>query len=162
GARPGDPHRPLLGSALVQALALARLLGRVRPARDQTALRARHPRDLVVRSRKGGENRSVNHAEGATAHSLLCNPPCVIFQQSGPSCQFADPHVPQCTFLRVAWPVPGRVKVVGSHVTVQWCVCLQRLLFEFAALCERKCERAHTAIGKSSVRSESEAATDGG
>src|SRR5215468_929018 len=27
------------------------LLGRVRPTRDQTALRARHPRDLVVRSR---------------------------------------------------------------------------------------------------------------
>jgi class 3 adenylate cyclase len=46
-----DPHRPLLGSALVQGLALARLLGRVWPARDQTALRARHPRDLVVRSR---------------------------------------------------------------------------------------------------------------
>src|SRR5262249_52822663 len=52
----------LLGSALVQGLALARLLGRVRPARDQTALRARHPRDLVVRSRQGRDDPSVSHA----------------------------------------------------------------------------------------------------
>ena len=37
--------------------------GRVRPARDQTALRARRPRDLVVRSRKGRKDRSVNHTE---------------------------------------------------------------------------------------------------
>ena len=43
-----------------KALALARLLGRVRPTHDQTALRARHPRDLVVRSRQGDEDRSVS------------------------------------------------------------------------------------------------------
>src|ERR1700745_846186 len=55
-ARPGDPLWPLLGSALVQALALARLLGRLQPAGDETALRARRPRHLVVRSRQGSEH----------------------------------------------------------------------------------------------------------
>src|SRR5262245_37228497 len=59
-ARPGDPLRPLLGSALVQGLPLARLLGRVWPARGKTPLRARRARDLVVRSRKAGKDRSVN------------------------------------------------------------------------------------------------------
>ena len=48
GARPSDPHRPLLGSPLVQGLPLARVLGHVRPASGKTALRARYPRDLVV------------------------------------------------------------------------------------------------------------------
>src|SRR5260370_37766605 len=58
--RPGDPLGPLLGAALVQTRPLARLLGRVQPSRDQTALRARRARDLVVRSRKSGEERSVS------------------------------------------------------------------------------------------------------
>ena len=57
GARPRVPRRPLLDSALVQAVALDRVLGRVRPARDKTALRSRHSGDLVVRPRQGGENR---------------------------------------------------------------------------------------------------------
>src|SRR5262249_62285719 len=57
-ARPGDPLGPLLGSTLVQARALARLLGRVQPAGDKTALRARRSRDLVVRPRQGGETRA--------------------------------------------------------------------------------------------------------
>src|SRR5215813_8140468 len=76
GTRSSDPHRPLLGSALVQGLTLARLLGRVWLARDQTALRARHPRDLVVRSRKGSEHRSVSRANrlrgGANRLVALC------------------------------------------------------------------------------------------
>ena len=50
GARPRDPRRPLLDSALVQGVALDRLLGRVRPAADQAALCPRHPGNLVVRS----------------------------------------------------------------------------------------------------------------
>src|SRR5262249_30227851 len=57
-ARPGDPLGPLLGSTLVQARALARLLGRVQPAGDKTALRARRSRDLVGRPRQGGETRA--------------------------------------------------------------------------------------------------------
>jgi hypothetical protein len=60
GTRPGDPYRSLLGSALAQGLALAGLLGRVRPARDKTAVRARCPRHLVVRSRKRRVSRSSN------------------------------------------------------------------------------------------------------
>ena len=42
-----------------KAVALARLLGRVRPASDKTALRARHSGDLVVRPRQGGEARAA-------------------------------------------------------------------------------------------------------
>jgi hypothetical protein len=80
GARPGDPHWPLLGSALVQGLALAGLLGRVRPARAKTALRTRHPRDLVVRSGQGGEGLSINHeprlaARGARSRQEVANHP---------------------------------------------------------------------------------------
>ncbi len=56
GARPRRPRRPLLGSALVQGVALDRLLGRFRTAADQAALRARHPGNLVVRPRAGGED----------------------------------------------------------------------------------------------------------
>ena len=56
GARPRHPRRPLLGSTLVQGVALDRLLGRVRTAADQAALRARHPGNLVVRPRSGGED----------------------------------------------------------------------------------------------------------
>ena len=59
GARPRDPGRPLLGSALVQGLPLDRLLGRVRPAGRKAALCARHPGDLVVRSRQGGKTRAA-------------------------------------------------------------------------------------------------------
>ena len=36
GARPRDPRRPLLGAALVQGVALDRLLGHVRPSRRQS------------------------------------------------------------------------------------------------------------------------------
>ncbi len=55
-ARPRDPRRPLLDSALVQAVALDRLLGRVRPAAGAAALFPRHSRNLVVRPRQGSEN----------------------------------------------------------------------------------------------------------
>jgi hypothetical protein len=58
--RPGDSLGPLLGAALVQTRPLARLLGRVQPPRDKTALCARRARDLVVRSRKSGEVRLVS------------------------------------------------------------------------------------------------------
>src|SRR4029077_8741452 len=47
-ARPGDPERALLGAALVQALPLARVLGRVRSTGGATALWAGHPPNLVV------------------------------------------------------------------------------------------------------------------
>jgi microcin C transport system substrate-binding protein len=40
--------RPLLGAALVQAVALDRILGHVRPTPNQAALRPRHPGNLVV------------------------------------------------------------------------------------------------------------------
>ena len=43
GSRPGHPQRALLGAALVQALPLARVLGRVRSAGGATALRAGIP-----------------------------------------------------------------------------------------------------------------------
>ncbi len=59
GARPGDPCRPLLDSALVQGLALDRLLGHVRPSGGQAALCARNSGHLVVRSRQGGANRAA-------------------------------------------------------------------------------------------------------
>jgi hypothetical protein len=43
------------------ASALARVLGRIQPASDKTALRARRSRDLVVRSRQGREH--INGAQ---------------------------------------------------------------------------------------------------
>ncbi len=55
GARSRDPRRPLLGAAMVQGVALARLLGRVRPAgAGQAEIWPRHSRDVVVRSAKSG------------------------------------------------------------------------------------------------------------
>ena len=62
GARPCHPRRPLLGSALVQALALARLLGRVRPAPDESrAMRAasRTPGGTIARRRRKSSTDSV-------------------------------------------------------------------------------------------------------
>ena len=50
-ARPRDPRRPLLDSALVQAIALDCLLGRVRQTAGAAALFPRHSRNLVVRPR---------------------------------------------------------------------------------------------------------------
>ena len=47
-ARSRDPRRPLLGSALVQGLALDRLLGCVRPSAGTAALFPRHSGNLVV------------------------------------------------------------------------------------------------------------------
>ena len=47
-ARPRDPRRPLLDSAMVQGVPLDRLLGRFRPPRGAAALLTRHPRYLVV------------------------------------------------------------------------------------------------------------------
>ena len=44
GARPRAARRPLLGAAMVQGGPPRRLLGQVRPARRETALRARHYR----------------------------------------------------------------------------------------------------------------------
>jgi len=54
----------LLGSIFARSLgrSLPDLLGRVQPSGDQTALRARRAQDLVVRSGKGHQDRSVNHA----------------------------------------------------------------------------------------------------
>ena len=57
----------LLGGGLVQAVALDRLLGHVRPAGRQAALRARHPGDLVVRRRQGGEARAASLPPTAAA-----------------------------------------------------------------------------------------------
>ena len=48
GARPRHPRRALLDSALVQSVALDRLLGRVRLSRRQTALFPRYSGNLVV------------------------------------------------------------------------------------------------------------------
>ena len=48
GARSRLPRRPLLDSAVVQSGPPHRLLGRVRPSRDKTALRPRYSGDLVV------------------------------------------------------------------------------------------------------------------
>ncbi len=50
------PRRALLDSALVQSVALDRLLGRVRPPRCPTALFPRHSGYLVVRPRQGGDS----------------------------------------------------------------------------------------------------------
>ena len=47
-ARPRHPRRPLLDSAVVQGVALDRLLGRVRPPAGAAALLPRHSRHLVV------------------------------------------------------------------------------------------------------------------
>ena len=71
GARPRDPRRPLLGSTLVQGIALDRLLGYFRTAVDQAALRARHPGDLVARPRAGGEE----PASGMTVFMSLASGP---------------------------------------------------------------------------------------
>ena len=71
GARPRGPRRPLLGSTLVQGVALDRLLGHVRTAADQAALRARHPGNLVVRPRSGGEE----PANGMTVFMSLAGGP---------------------------------------------------------------------------------------
>ena len=49
-AGPADPRRPLLDSALVQGVALDRLLGYVRPAADQAALCSGRAGNVVVRS----------------------------------------------------------------------------------------------------------------
>ncbi len=43
-----DPRRPLLGPALVQGVALDRLLGHVHPSAQKAALCARHSGNLVV------------------------------------------------------------------------------------------------------------------
>ena len=51
--------RALLGRGLVQAVALDRLLGHVWPPGRQAALCARHPGNLVVRRRQGGEARRL-------------------------------------------------------------------------------------------------------
>ena len=59
-ARPRDPRRPLLDPALVQGVALDRLLGRVRPSAGASPRYCpRHPGDLVVRPRKGGKTRAA-------------------------------------------------------------------------------------------------------
>ena len=70
GAGPGDPRRPLLDSALVQGVALDRLLGYVRPAADQAALCPGHAGNLVVRSRQGGQNRAARIAHGFETRRL--------------------------------------------------------------------------------------------
>jgi hypothetical protein len=48
GSRPRHPQRALLGAALVQALALARILGCVWSTAGAAALRTGHPGYLVV------------------------------------------------------------------------------------------------------------------
>ena len=48
GARPGVSRRPLLDSAMELAVASDRLLGRVQPSRDKTALWPWRSGDLVV------------------------------------------------------------------------------------------------------------------
>ena len=54
-----DPRRPLLDSALVQGVALDRLLGYVRPAADQAALCSGRAGNVVARSAQGGQNRAA-------------------------------------------------------------------------------------------------------
>jgi hypothetical protein len=82
------------------------------------------------------------------AHNLLCNPHYVVFSAIWASCQLPIRTSPmhvlkggmacarkcygQCQ--EVLWPVPGSVKVVGSHDNAFNGVCLRRLFFEFAAL----------------------------
>ncbi len=75
GARSRDPRRPLLGSALVQGVALDRLLGRLRAAADQAALCARHPGNLVVRPRPGGEDRSGTWMNRRSYSHVACRRP---------------------------------------------------------------------------------------
>jgi hypothetical protein len=67
------------------------------------------------------------------AHNLLCNPHYVVFSAIWPV-DICCPARPQFTFLRVAWPVPGSVRLVGIHDNAFNGVCLQRLFYEFAAL----------------------------
>ena len=67
GARSRAARGALLGGGLVQAVALDRLLGHVRPARRQAALRARRAGDLVVRRRQGGEARAASLPPTAAA-----------------------------------------------------------------------------------------------
>ena len=59
---PADPRRALLDSALVQGVALDRVLGYVRPAGDQTAICAGHPGNVVARPDQGGQNRATRLA----------------------------------------------------------------------------------------------------
>jgi microcin C transport system substrate-binding protein len=56
--RPADPRRPVLGSALVQGVALGRLLGCVCAAASEAALFPWRAGDLVVRSRQGRQDRA--------------------------------------------------------------------------------------------------------
>ena len=66
-ARPRDPFRPLLGSALVQGLALDRLLGHVRPPLSgQAEIWPRYSGDMVVRSRQGGATGTAGLAATAS------------------------------------------------------------------------------------------------
>ena len=55
GARSRDPCRPLLDFALVSGGASHRLLGPVRLSAEKARIRARHPGNVVVRSRQGGK-----------------------------------------------------------------------------------------------------------
>src|SRR2546430_13907453 len=48
------------------------------------------------------------------AHNLLCNPHYVVFSAIWPI-DICCPARPQFTFLRVVWPVPGSVRLVGIH-----------------------------------------------
>src|SRR5262249_41020731 len=84
GARSGHSKRPLLGTALVQSRALARILGLVRSAVSTAAIRPGYPANLVVkrselddRSRPsllfGRDSRSLLDAEGCRLNwSHLC------------------------------------------------------------------------------------------
>src|SRR5262249_7198975 len=114
-ARPGDPLGPLLGSALVQALALARLLGRVQPPRDKPALRARCPRDLVVRPRQGGETRARiardRAARALSSAQALRVPPAIVG-----GCAPVEPR-PTCVDPDAQRPgdIIGSRRSVGSY-----------------------------------------------
>src|SRR5262249_37431807 len=60
----GHAQRPVLDPALVQELALARILGCVRQAGGKGTLRPRYPGNVVVRSREGGEDRAGRITDG--------------------------------------------------------------------------------------------------
>ena len=76
-ARPADPRRPLLDSALVQGVALDRLLGYVRAAADQTALCSGRAGNVVARSAEGVQNRNP-WLEAFQTHVRLHHPPPAV------------------------------------------------------------------------------------
>ena len=81
-ARPLVPRRTILDSAVVQSIALDRVLGRFRTARDKTALCARRAGNLVVRPGQG--NQIATGRIGVSRRGWACpGQPCLYGADAG-------------------------------------------------------------------------------